>query len=554
MHLKYTKIKLIIILLVAAILRLWQLSSVPPHLSPDEAALGYNAFSILNTGRDEHGETFPLIFKSFGDYKPGFYVYLAVPFIKLFGLTEFATRFPSALMGVLAVYLVYHLVKNLKFGLKNIEYYSAFILAISPWHIVFSRGAWEANVALTLTVAGILFFIKSFDNNKNLLLSALFFGLTLITYQGAKLTTIIALLLCLVLYMKQTVKINKKILMSASIVGIVFLVPIIFSFVEGKTGRLSVFSVFAYPRDEQYIENFITEAGVNRNSITYHIFYNEPLNFLRGVMGRYFNHFSGRFLFIEGDWQNPMFSPPYHGMVTLADLILFIGGLYLMLKNLPKKQFSFILLWLLLTPLPAVLSRDQVQAVRALHMVVPLSIVFSLGLWWIVNNKYRILKFGFVVIYLLSYLYFLDSYFVHFPKSRSNLWGYGYKKIVQTVAPLQDNYERIKVEQSYAQPYIYFLFYNAYDPAKYQLQNSFVEGKGGDVGMVSQLDNIYFGPMDNGTDLNTSGVVVTKKDNVPLSSIADQTKYNVIKTIDYPRGSVENGYIIFSVNSDENKQ
>jgi len=74
---------IIVVILVSSILRLWMLSKVPPSLTPDEAALGYNAYSILKTGHDEYGKFLPIIFKSFGDYKPGLYVYLTVPSVAL---------------------------------------------------------------------------------------------------------------------------------------------------------------------------------------------------------------------------------------------------------------------------------------------------------------------------------------------------------------------------------------------------------------------------------------------------------------------------------------
>ena len=104
---------LIGILVLATFLRLWNLSNVPPHLTPDEAALGYNAYSILKTGRDEYGQLFPIIFKSFGDYKPGLYIYLTVPSVAIFGLNEFAVRFPGALAGIMAVWLIYLIVRLL---------------------------------------------------------------------------------------------------------------------------------------------------------------------------------------------------------------------------------------------------------------------------------------------------------------------------------------------------------------------------------------------------------------------------------------------------------
>jgi len=89
--------KLMAVLLLAAALRLWSLASVPPHLTPDEAALGYNAYSILKTGRDEHGQFLPIIFKSFGDYKPGLFIYLTIPFVAIFAFPQRPRRHSGCL-------------------------------------------------------------------------------------------------------------------------------------------------------------------------------------------------------------------------------------------------------------------------------------------------------------------------------------------------------------------------------------------------------------------------------------------------------------------------
>src|SRR3989304_1650643 len=194
---------LLFILFLAAILRLWKLGSVPPHLTADEAALGYNAYSILKTGKDFWGQGFPIIFKSFGDYTPGLYVYLAAPFIAAFGLTEFAVRAPNAIFGVVVVYFIY-LIARIIFekakykDFEKIAIFSAFLSAVNPWLIHFSRGAWVPNLALALTLVGIYFFLKSLEKSKFLLVSAIFFGLTLISYQGAKLSTavVVAILGC----------------------------------------------------------------------------------------------------------------------------------------------------------------------------------------------------------------------------------------------------------------------------------------------------------------------------------------------------------------------
>src|SRR3990167_11148965 len=107
--------RLIIVLIIAAALRLVVLGQYPVHLTNDEAALGYNAYSILKTARDEHGQLLPVIFKSFGDWKPGLYIYATVPFVATLGLNEFSTRAASAVAGIVAVLLVYLIGKNLFF-------------------------------------------------------------------------------------------------------------------------------------------------------------------------------------------------------------------------------------------------------------------------------------------------------------------------------------------------------------------------------------------------------------------------------------------------------
>ena len=88
-------ILLMSILLVAASLRLVALSTNPPSTYWDETSLGYDAYSLLKTGKDYHGNPFPILaFPSFGDYKPSLYFYAIVPFMAVLGTTTLAIRLP----------------------------------------------------------------------------------------------------------------------------------------------------------------------------------------------------------------------------------------------------------------------------------------------------------------------------------------------------------------------------------------------------------------------------------------------------------------------------
>ncbi len=524
---------ILLILLAALFLRIYKIDSNPPGLTPDEASLGYNAYSILKTGKDEYGSFLPLIFKSFGDYKPGLYVYLTVPTVATLGLNETAVRLPSVISGVITVYLVYLVVKEL-FRKERLALISLFVAATNPWLIYFSRGAWEVNVALALTLAGVYFFLKSFSKPKLLVAAAAFFGLTLLDYQGAKLSTGIVIAILGILYWKQVLKLPFKYLTTAFIVGLVFSLPIILSLFSGQGGRLTVFSVFSYPRPDTYLQAFLKEANVQKGSIVYDLFYNEPLNFFRGIAGRFFNHFSGRFLFFGGDWANPRHTPPYQGVLIIGDIIFLAMGTVALLKNKITKETAFVLLWLLLAPLPAILSRDQVHAVRSFQLSIPLIIIIAFGINFLLQNFKKIFVLIVFGVYAATYIYFLDSYFVHQPIHNSQYWQYGYKQMVEKITPIQKNYKEVIVQQSYDQPYIYFLFFQKYDPVKWQKQAYLKQDNGLDVGHVEKLDNICFCAIDWSRDRGDHGdLIVADTKVIPPLDSNDPKQFTLIDEIKY---------------------
>ena len=135
---------LIIIVVFGAVLRIAWLGTIPSGFFRDEAAISYNAYSIWQTGMDEFGVRFPLVFRSFEVFFLPLYIYLSAPIVGLLGLSVFSSRFLSAISGTFAIYFAYGVAKqiwNEKVGL-----WGAFILAICPWHIFYSRGTFEGNL------------------------------------------------------------------------------------------------------------------------------------------------------------------------------------------------------------------------------------------------------------------------------------------------------------------------------------------------------------------------------------------------------------------------
>lgn len=150
-----------VILFVGVFFRFYNLASVPPSPTVDEVSIGYNAYSILNTGRDEYGNFLPILLRAYDDWRPALYVYLVIPFLAIFGLDVLSVRLPSIILSSLSVIAVYYILKELfknsrlrlvlnfgkmeyKLGVAEI---AVFLMAISPWHIYISRLGHEVNAA-----------------------------------------------------------------------------------------------------------------------------------------------------------------------------------------------------------------------------------------------------------------------------------------------------------------------------------------------------------------------------------------------------------------------
>lgn len=459
---------LIVILFIATILRSWNLGSIPPHLRNDEASFGYDAYSILTTGKDQHGEFLPILFKSFGDWKPGLYIYSTVPFIAILGLNERAVRLPAAISGVLGVYLLYLLGWNL-FKNQKVALASAFSLSISPWHIAFSRGAWEAQVTITLILAGLLFLIKSLNQSyKYLILSAGFFGTSLLMSHGAKPEIPLVLLSVLIAYWQKLIKIPLRIIFLSSFLFLILSLPIIFSFFNGKSTRVvSLLFTNNYPHAK------------------FDILANDFLK-------NWANHYNLPVLFMKGDGNPQHSAADFGAFITLDFVFLFLGlSTFTKLVNINKNVKVFIFALLVLTPLSSVLTSEGINFERYLVFFIPINIIIGLGISNFKKNWFWIL---FSLLYLFSFLLFLDAYFIH-TSAKNGAWQTGYKEIVKFITPIQNNYRKIYIPQGGDQPYIFFLFYQKYSPEKFQAISSSVNipnGSGTGMDYTSSLGNIEF--------------------------------------------------------------
>ena len=172
------------ILALAAVLRLAWLGTLPAGLSQDEWVKGYDAWSILRTGRDQYGARLPLVFRALGDDREGMIVYLITLSEALLGPTEFAVRLPTALAGVALVGLTYLLGREL--GGARLGLLAAGLLAISPWHAQVSRLAFRAGLTPLFVALGLWLCLRALRRGSSLAPAGVALGLSLYTYLGAR--------------------------------------------------------------------------------------------------------------------------------------------------------------------------------------------------------------------------------------------------------------------------------------------------------------------------------------------------------------------------------
>lgn len=462
---------LALIVLLGLAIRLNKLSEIPVSLYWDEVSIGYNAYSISYNLRDEYGKMMPMLFRAYNDYKFPVYIYIDAIFVKIFGLSALSVRLPSAVFGTLSIIVTFFLTKNLLSKEKirripNPTFFSllvAFLLSISPWAIQFSRGGFEANLALFFTLLGTLMFFKINKGFIYLVFSLTSYSFAFYTYRGVFLFLPIFILGVFIIWRKELIKFGLlKVLLCVFLFTIV-LAPLINDVFLKNDNRISETSLSIVVNE---IANKKFEEGKPMD---------KKLIYAQVFLKNYLKEYSPSFLFLNGD-PNGRHSTRGMGMMYLWELPFLIFGVFFGLKNLPTKIKKTIFIWLIAFPIPAALTIPAPHALRSINALPILQFVVALGIYF----SYLLLrpKFRKVFVICLSIIIFLSllNYGYLYKVSNFNLaaseWGDGYKQLYEYLIPQENKYDKIVVSGHYWQPYAYALFYKKYNPAKYQLKGT----------------------------------------------------------------------------------
>ena len=496
-----------IILVLGFFLRSYKLGDIPGSLNWDEVSWGYSAYSILTTGEDEYGRFMPTSFEALGDFKQPFYVYSELIPIKIFGLTPFSTRFPSAFFGTLSVLFVYFLVKDFfrntgkekRFGKLDPEIlavFSAFFFAVSPWSIQFSRVAYEANTALFFIISGIWAFVKGFEGAKWkwFFLGTFLISISSYTYHSSKVFVplFFAFLLIYAFFLK---RIPKKILFAL----LLFFVSInSIWLLDSRTTQRGRSVLFV---SNQYLMEIPAREAVYdlNNNYPGTFFHKRPIVFFNKYVENYLSHFNPVWLFSRGDQERH--HPPETGLLYPINLPFILLGVFFLLYRF-KRKYLIMFTWLLMAPVASALAIDSPNASRSMLMLPVLEILAAIGLLFFLENilsiKHRFLgiqiKYFIPIIPLLFFIfyfsYFLHQYYVHTRSEGQISWQYGYKEAIEWASNVPKE-KKVVFSKDFEKPYIFFLFYMKYDPGKYITEE--ISKKVTDKEKCFNIENNYFG-------------------------------------------------------------
>lgn len=531
---------LILILLLAACLRFWQLGKLPVSLNIDELGYGYNAYSVMTTGYDEWGTKLPTSFRSLGDYKLPFHGYIMIPSFALFGFTPFAIRFPVALFSLLTVYLLYEIVKVIPSPAKgraqgevyHIGLMAALILAISPWHLYYSRFGYEAIIQVffvTLHIYLLLRFIKrpSFSFLLFAFLSAL---LSLLTYHSAKVFLPIFDFVFFLLNPRPFItffQTSRKLSLSLLVLILFSSVFYFFTYLTGPAAERARMVFFTLDFDYQRILSPYAQL-----SLLPHL--GSGLLLILFWWKRLLEYFTP--LYFIGT-SLPLTSPTQlgQGIIYPLELIFLIAGCFYVSKN--KSLTRLLFPWWIISLIPATLANNSQHTLRNIIGLPSLIIIISLGIYQLILwCKPRVLLL-IIPLYLVCFIRFADLYLVHQPQFMAQYQGFGWQQMAEYVAIHGSTYDQIIVDprvgiggpETTTTPYLYFLYYTKVPPRDYIFDSRRARHD-------SNFSNLRFRQIDwYGSSHKLNNLYIGSPFSFPLEQIDPaKIRYTVI----YPGGQI----------------
>lgn len=469
-----------LIFLMALVIRIYALTSVPYGFHEDEAHIGYNAYSLLKTGHDKNGVFLPLAIDQFGDYRPSGLHFLTVPSVAAFGLTVFATRLPVAIVGALSILVLYFLTLEL-FDNAWIALFSAAWMSVTPWQIIASRSTSESIVAQFFVMIGMYFLVlysKRRAGNRFLVFGAMAFIASFLFYHAARFFVPV-MLVYLVGYTLLHFKNQRKTLIAfgVSAMCVIMALFLILKLSNGGDRPVNI-SIFNSPATKLLIDQQVRYAR-NPPTLVSRILHNKYINYPEAILSNYFAHFDSDFLYFKGG-RPPRYMVSASGNFYLIEGLFFLIGLSMLLSSFIKNWKLFfslegiVVFWLLIGPLPAALTYEDIPHFqRSIMMLPPFIMLASYGIYQAYQYvKSKTVRFTFIASVLLitvwSSIFFFHSYFIESFGFQTNYRNEGEKELSAAVARYASEGYTIIMTTQESNTLIFTLFYDKIDPQYFQ--------------------------------------------------------------------------------------
>lgn len=463
--------------LLILFLRFYKLGEIPQGLNIDEASYGYDAYSILKTGKDQWGNRLPLTLKSFNDYKPAGLSYAIIPAIKLFGLNTKSVRFPSAIFGLLTLPVLYLTLNKLQKN-KYLNLLLVTIYALSPWAYGISRTFYEPNLGLFFISLALLLLIKNFSskNTKNIYQAFALLAISGYFYAALRYVSLIIIAIFTFVWNLGKKKIDpflKQILLFSLIM--LPILPIMFSSVGLKRlEQEKQLLTFGHELviDENRQMCFLSFNKDQAKTNLCYALWNKPILSLTTTFNAWASHLSPEYLFFSGT--HPDIIPNNQG-AYLSWLLPFylIGIISLAFRSRKKDKSSlFLLIAILLLPLPAALA----QATRIHRNVAGLYLVFiciSIGIQatqkYLSKNKLTRTLFPLSLLFvgIFTSMQYITYYHTTYTHTQPEVWNYDSEEVYDYVIQNAEKYEKV-IDTVFVDGPLYYAFYNQTDPADFQ--------------------------------------------------------------------------------------
>lgn len=402
---KITSWVLILLVATTVFLKIYKLDSNPGQLNRDEAALAYNSLLLKEVGRDEWRRVWPITLESFGDYKLVGYPAVLAVFFGFFGYSDFIVRIPSAISGLAIALLGMLYLKELKVS-KKYQWLIFFSIALYGTFYFYSRMAFEAMLSLSLFLTAI-YLINKYQFKYRLLSFGLLF-LSAITYNTPLFYIPLIPIGALFIDLKLSKKLISTTLWSLLITGLLLF---LFSGLISQKSGITV----------------LNEPGV---------IYDSTFSLMSKIARNYIAHLSPWFLVIRGGG-HPWHTLPNFGHISwLVYLSAAVGILYSVL-NLRDARYRVLIFWLIVSIIPGSISVDAPHATRSLLTIFLIFVASGLGMANIEKYLARNFHFktghvfsAFLIITLISTLYYQYSYHIKFPYQQAYNYQLGFKEVI----------------------------------------------------------------------------------------------------------------------------